>query len=120
MLFLKQASEYQKEYNLNKLSVTGGGAYKFYDKLQVNFPHRNLKKTILFSPQKELEIEIVRQDEMETLYKGLNFLVNYVDDFSFSFCQFAGKSFFKTVKNFEVQICLKERSFRKKNIRSCL
>lgn len=43
--------------------TTGGGSYKFYDKLNKIFTERH-------------KIEIVKKDEMECLIHGLNFLIN--------------------------------------------
>lgn len=49
--------------------------------------------------KKETELEIVRQDEMETIHKGLNFLVTHVENFAFYFTNATGKIFLQKVSS---------------------
>ena len=76
--------EYIRKIELNtktkRFYLTGGGAYKFNDLIT-----------------KELEVEIVKINEFESLAKGLDFLNQNKMDSSYFYSKKGGKFFCKTV-----------------------
>lgn len=76
--------DYIRKIELNKKTklfyLTGGGAYKFNDLII-----------------KELDVEIVKINEFESLAKGLDFLNKNKNDSSFFYSKKGGKFFCKTV-----------------------
>lgn len=81
---IESTIEYIKKIGLNKQTkrfyLTGGGAYKFNDLIT-----------------KELEVDIVKISEFESLAKGLDFLNKNKIDSSFFYSKKGGKIFCKTV-----------------------